>query len=244
MLTVSSVGRRFPGGIEALRDTSLRLVESDFIALLGPSGCGKSTLLRLIAGLDHPDGGRLDWDGGPPAPGDIGYVFQDATLLPWSTAEDNVFLPLRLRGLNREAAMPLVHAALHRVGLAGFETARPRALSGGMRMRVSIARALVTKPRLLLMDEPFAALDEFTRHKLQADLLDVWKQAGCTVVFVTHSTYEAAFLARRIVLMTPRPGKIAREIASSLESGAETRLGAAYVALVADISRAMQAALT
>ena len=244
MLTVSSVGRRFPGGIEALRDTSLRLVESDFIALLGPSGCGKSTLLRLIAGLDHPDSGRLDWDGGPPAPGDIGYVFQDATLLPWSTAEDNVFLPLRLRGLNREAAMPLVHAALHRVGLAGFETARPRALSGGMRMRVSIARALITKPRLLLMDEPFAALDEFTRHKLQADLLDVWKHAGCTVVFVTHSTYEAAFLARRIVLMTPRPGKIAQEIASSLESGAETRLGAAYVALVADISRAMQAALT
>jgi NitT/TauT family transport system ATP-binding protein len=184
------------------------------------------------------------WDGRPPAPGDIGFVFQDATLLPWSTAEDNVYLPLRLRGVSRNKAMPMVHAALHRVGLTGFETARPRALSGGMRMRVSIARALVTRPRLLLMDEPFAALDEFTRHKLQADLLEVWKEAGCTVVFVTHSIYEAAFLARRIVLMTPRPGKIAREMTSSLKPAAETRLDPAYAALVADISRAMQAALT
>ncbi|MFL5285858.1 MAG: ABC transporter ATP-binding protein [Rhodopila sp.] len=244
MLTVSNVGRVFPGGVEALRDTSLRLAESDFIALLGPSGCGKSTLLRLIAGLDQPTSGRMIWDGRPPAPGDIGFVFQDATLLPWSTAEDNVYLPLRLRGVSRGEAVPMVHAALHRVGLTGFETARPRALSGGMRMRVSIARALVTRPRLLLMDEPFAALDEFTRHKLQADLLDVWKEAGCTVVFVTHSIYEAAFLARRIVLMTPRPGKIAREMPSSLQPAAETRLDPAYATFVADISRAMQAALT
>jgi NitT/TauT family transport system ATP-binding protein len=243
VLTVSHVGRRFPGGVEALRDASLRLVESDFVALLGPSGCGKSTLLRLIAGLDQPDDGRLAWDDGPPAPGDIGYVFQDATLLPWATAEDNVFLPLRLRGLSRDAAMPAVHAALHRVGLDGFESVRPRGLSGGMRMRVSIARALVTKPRLLLMDEPFAALDEFTRHKLQADLLDVWRQAGCTVVFVTHSIYEAAFLARRIVVMTPRPGRIDREIASTLTAGPETRLDPAYAALVEAITLGMQDAL-
>jgi NitT/TauT family transport system ATP-binding protein len=240
MLSVTDVGRRFPGGTEALRNTSLRLDTSDFVALLGPSGCGKSTLLRLIAGLDQPDSGRLDWDGGPPAPGDVGYVFQDATLLPWSTAEENVYLPLRLRGLARDAAMPRVHAALRGVGLAGFENARPRALSGGMRMRVSIARALVTQPKLLLMDEPFAALDEFTRHKLQADLLEVWQQARCTIVFVTHSIYEAAFLARRIVLMTPRPGKIAAEIASRGQLG---RMDPAYAALVADISRAMEAAL-
>jgi NitT/TauT family transport system ATP-binding protein len=243
VLSVSHVGRRFPGGIEALRDTSLRLEESDFVALLGPSGCGKSTLLRLIAGLDQPDDGRLTWDGGPPAPGDIGYVFQDATLLPWATAEDNVFLPLRLRGLSRDTAMPEVQAALHRVGLDGFEKARPRQLSGGMRMRVSIARALVTRPRILLMDEPFAALDEFTRHKLQADLLKVWRDAGCTVVFVTHSIYEAAFLARRIVLMTARPGRIDREIASGLSPGPETRLDPAYAVLVAEVSRGMEAAL-
>ncbi|HBK04781.1 MAG TPA: ABC transporter ATP-binding protein [Acetobacteraceae bacterium] len=243
MLTISRVGRLFPGGVEALRDASLRLSEGDFVALLGPSGCGKSTLLRLIAGLDQPDDGALTWDGGPPAPGDIGYVFQDATLLPWATAEDNVFLPLRLRGLTRDAAMPQVHAVLRRVGLGGFEKSRPRQLSGGMRMRVSIARALVTKPRLLLMDEPFAALDEFTRHKLQADLLDVWRGAGCTVVFVTHSIYEAAFLARRIVLMTPRPGRIDREIASTLAHGPGTRLDPAYAALVAKTARGMADAL-
>lgn len=243
MLTVNNVGRRFPGGVEALRDASLSIAESDFIALLGPSGCGKSTLLRLIAGLDQPDSGQLAWDGGPPAPGDIGYVFQDATLLPWATAEDNVFLPLSLRGTRRDVALPDVHAALHRVGLAGFEKSRPGQLSGGMRMRVSIARALVTKPRLLLMDEPFAALDEFTRHKLQADLLDVWRQAGCTVVFVTHSIYEAAFLAHRIVLMTPRPGRIEREIESDLSSGPRTRLDPAYAALVAQITRGMEDAL-
>ena len=243
MLTISHVGRRFPGGIEALRDTSLRLEEADFVALLGPSGCGKSTLLRLIAGLDQPDDGRLSWDGRAPAPGDIGYVFQDATLLPWGTAEDNVFLPLRLRGVSRNTGMKQVQAALQRVGLQGFEQARPRALSGGMRMRVSIARALVTRPRLLLMDEPFAALDEFTRHRLQADLLDVWRAAGCTVVFVTHSIYEAAFLAQRIVLMTPRPGRIDREIASRLTAGPQTRLQPAYAALVAEVSRGMEDAL-
>lgn len=244
MLTISDVGRRFPGGVEALRDVSLRLAAGDFVALLGPSGCGKSTLLRLIAGLDHPDRGRLDWDEGhEPTPGEVGFVFQDATLLPWASAEDNVFLPLRLRDVPRAAAMDDVRAALARVGLAGFERARPRQLSGGMRMRVSIARALVTKPRVLLMDEPFAALDEFTRHKLQEDLLALWQSVGCTVVFVTHSIYEAAFLARRIVLMTPRPGRVEREMMSALPPRPETRLEPAYAALVAEISRAMAAAL-
>ena len=243
MLSVLHVGRRFPGGIEALRDASLSLSQADFVALLGPSGCGKSTLLRLIAGLDQPDTGRLTWDDGPPAPGDIGYVFQDATLLPWATAEENVYLPLRLRGLSRTEAMQRVHAALDGVGLHGFENARPRALSGGMRMRVSIARALVTRPRLLLMDEPFAALDEFTRHKLQSDLLEVWRNAGCTVVFVTHSIYEAAFLARRIVLMTPRPGRIDREIESRLVPSPETRLDPGYAALVAEVTHGMEQAL-
>ena len=244
MLDIKSVGRRFADGTVALRDVSLRLESGDFIALLGPSGCGKSTLLRLISGLDRPDSGSLDWDGGrAPAAGEVGFVFQDATLLPWATAEDNVFLPLRLRGVSRLTALPAVHAALARVGLAGFEQSRPRQLSGGMRMRVSIARALVTRPRLLLMDEPFAALDEFTRHKLQTDLIALWQSIGCTIVFVTHSIYEAAFLARRVVLMTPRPGRIAREITSPLVRGPETRLEPGYAALVADISHAMEQAL-
>ena len=215
----------------ALQGASLNIARGDFVALLGPSGCGKSTLLRLIAGLDRPDSGSLVWDQ-PPAPGEIGFVFQDATLLPWATAEENVFLPLRLRGMGRTAARDDAHAALARVGLQDFAGARPRELSGGMRMRVSIARALVTRPRILLMDEPFAALDEFTRHKLQADLLSLWRELGCTVVFVTHSIYEAAFLARRVVMMTPRPGKIAREILSPLD-GTGTRIDPAYTALVA-----------
>ena len=243
MLRLDSLGRRF-GSVEALRDVSLDIATSDFVALLGPSGCGKSTLLRLIAGLDRPDTGRLTWQTGhAPSPGEIGFVFQDATLLPWASAADNVFLPLRLRGMPRQQAAPLVGHALHSVGLAGFETARPRQLSGGMRMRVSIARALVTRPRLLLMDEPFAALDEFTRHRLQEDLLALWQELRCTVVFVTHSIYEAAFLARRIVLMTPRPGRIDQEIASPLQPGAAARLDPAYAALVAQVSREMARAL-
>ena len=244
MLRVEHLGRRFANGTEALRDVSLRLEQGDFVALLGPSGCGKTTLLRLIAGLDQPDSGHIEWDGGhAPAPGELGYVFQDATLLPWATAEENVWLPLRLRGIDRTAALPDIRAALSRVGLDGFANVRPRELSGGMRMRVSIARALVSRPRMLLMDEPFAALDEFTRHRLQEDLLTLWREAGCTVVFVTHSIYEAAFLARRIVLMTPRPGRIFREMSSNLPLGAETRLAPDYAALVAEISRTLADAL-
>jgi NitT/TauT family transport system ATP-binding protein len=242
---LEGVGRRFPGGTEALRDITLRIGTGDFVALLGPSGCGKSTLLRLIAGLDRPDAGRLMWDDDhAPIAGEVGYVFQDATLLPWASAADNVFLPLRLRGVARAAARAQVVEALARVGLAGFEDALPKQLSGGMRMRVSIARALVTRPSLLLMDEPFAALDEFTRHRLQVDLLALWRELGTTIVFVTHSIYEAAFLARRIVLMTPRPGRIEREILSTLTPGAETRLDPAYAALVARVSAAMEQALT
>ncbi len=240
------MGRRFApgkmGAVEALRDVSLRIGRGDFVALLGPSGCGKSTLLRLIARLDLPDDGQLIWQQAP-APGEIGFVFQDATLLPWATAENNVFLPLRLRGVPRAAALGDVRAALAQVGLAGFEQARPPELSGGMRMRVSIARALVTRPRVLLMDEPFAALDEFTRHRLQADLLGLWRELGCTVVFVTHSIYEAAFLAQRVVLMTPRPGRIAREFLSPL-GVARSRADPDYTGLVTAIEAAMHNTMT
>lgn len=244
MLELSHIGRRFASGIEALRDVSLHIAEADFIALLGPSGCGKSTLLRLLAGLDRPDSGVLSWQNRPPAPGEIGFVFQEATLLPWASAADNVYLPLRLRGVSRASAAPAIAAALAQVGLADFATARPRQLSGGMRMRVAIARALVTRPKLLLMDEPFAALDEFTRHALQAELLALWRAIGCTVVFVTHSIYEAAFLAPRIVLMTPRPGRIASELASDLAFGPGRRFDPAYAALVADITARMAALQT
>ncbi len=244
MLRIEAVGRRFPGGVEALREVSLTIGAGDFVALLGPSGCGKSTLLRLIAGLDQPDSGTLTWqEGHAPGAGSIGFVFQDATLLPWASTADNVYLPLRLRGVPRARAAEDIGAVLDRVGLTGFAHARPAQLSGGMRMRVSIARALVTRPRLLLMDEPFAALDEFTRHRLQADLLALWQSLGCTVVFVTHSIYEAAFLAQRIVLMTPRPGRIATELAATLHIGPERRLDPAYAALVAAVTRAMEGAL-
>jgi NitT/TauT family transport system ATP-binding protein len=240
LLSLDAVGRRFASGTEALRGVSLEIAAGDFIALLGPSGCGKSTLLRLLAGLDRPDHGRLSWHGAPPAPGEIGFVFQDPTLLPWASAAENVHLPLRLRGVGRAAAQPRVAAALAQVGLAGFENARPAQLSGGMRMRVSIARALLTRPKLLLMDEPFAALDEFTRHKLQADLLAWSREAGCTVVFVTHSIYEAAFLARRIILMSARPGRIIGEIAADLPAGPARRLDPAYAVLVADITARLE----
>jgi len=240
VLTVDRASRRFANGTHALADISLRVGAGDFIALLGPSGCGKSTLLRLLAGLDTPDAGAVRWDAG--ASGSVGYVFQDATLLPWASAAEKVRLPLRLRGEPAAASAPRVAAALAQVGLAGFERARPRELSGGMRMRVSIARSLVAGPQLLLMDEPFAALDEFTRHALQEDLLALQSRAGCSVVFVTHSIYEAAFLARRIVLMSPRPGRIVHEVASDLGPMQGRRLDPAYAALVAEVTHAMQCA--
>jgi NitT/TauT family transport system ATP-binding protein len=210
--------------------------EGDFLVLLGPSGCGKSTLLRLIAGLDVPSGGRIGWITRPPAPGEIGYVFQEATLMPWASALRNVALPLRLRGIEGATARAL--AALQQVGLGDFAQALPRTLSGGMRMRVSIARALVSRPRLLLMDEPFAALDEFTRHRLQDECLALTAELGCTTIFVTHSLYEAAYLASRVVLMTPRPGRIAHEI-SGVATAARTREGPVFAARVAEISQAL-----
>ena len=211
MLTLEGVGRRFPNGTVALEGASLRIEAGQTVALLGPSGCGKSTLLRLIAGLDAADSGTLRWDGGArPGPGRLGYVFQDSTLLPWATAADNVSLPLRLQHTAPNQAEAAAHAALARVGLEGFGAARPHELSGGMKMRVSIARALVQSPTLLLMDEPFAALDEFTRHGLQEDLVALAPKP--TTVFVTHSVYEAAFIATRIVLMSPRPGRIVAEL--------------------------------
>jgi NitT/TauT family transport system ATP-binding protein len=235
MLYVQHISRVFPGGLVALQGVDLRIAERDFLVLLGPSGCGKSTLLRLIAGLDQPQAGALVWEQSPPGPGDIGFVFQDATLMSWATAAENAALPLRLRG--RDAAPAA--AMLARVGLAGFENARPAKLSGGMRMRVSIARALAPRPRLLLMDEPFAALDEFTRHRLQTDVRALASETGCTTVFVTHSIYEAAFLATRVVVMSARPGRIAAT--HDFAAPVTDRLDPVYAARVAELTRSLGA---
>jgi NitT/TauT family transport system ATP-binding protein len=205
VVLIDGVGRGYSGGVMALQDVHLQINRGDFLVLLGPSGCGKSTLLRLLAGLDAPSSGRLLWDQAPPRPGDIGFVFQDPTVLPWASAYENAALNLRIRGLDASPATDM----LARMGLAAFARARPSQLSGGMRMRVSIARALAPRPSLLLMDEPFAALDEFSRHRLQAELLSLTNAMDCTVVFVTHSIYEAAVLAKRVVIMSARPGRVA-----------------------------------
>ena len=235
MLLIDGVSRIYKGNVVALQDVRLRIEDGAFVVLLGPSGCGKSTLLRLIAGLDPPSSGRLFWDNGSPPPGEIGFVFQDPTLMPWASAADNAALNLRLRGMDPAPA----HAMLARMGLRGFEQTRPSKLSGGMRMRVSIARALAPRPRLLLMDEPFAALDEFTRHRLQTELLDLTKDAACTTIFVTHSIYEAAMLAQRVVIMSPRPGRVSSQ--HDFTGPSLDRLSPEYAARVATLAGALDA---
>jgi NitT/TauT family transport system ATP-binding protein len=211
LLFLRNVGKTFSNGVTALGATSLTIREGDFLSLLGPSGCGKSTALRIIAGLSTPTSGKLEWlktlDGDR-----VGFVFQEPTLLPWANVFDNVWLPLRLRGISRAKAAFAISGLLERVHLAGFDKAMPRELSGGMKMRVSIARALVTKPRLLLMDEPFAALDEITRFRLNDDLLELWQDERFTVVFVTHSVFESVFLSNRVAVMAARPGRVFSEL--------------------------------
>jgi NitT/TauT family transport system ATP-binding protein len=209
------VSKTFANGLVALQRLNLDVWPGEFVSLLGPSGCGKSTALRIIAGLSEPTGGKVEWprpDAVAIGTHQLGFVFQEPTLMPWATVAGNVRLPLRLAGLDDATAGARVAAALERVGLASFARAYPRELSGGMKMRVSIARALVTEPKLLLMDEPFAALDEITRFKLNDDLLSVWRTLGKTVIFVTHSVFESVYLSNRIVVMTGRPGRVFTEI--------------------------------
>jgi len=210
LIEVQAATLTYPNGTEALRPVTLSVAPGEFVSLLGPSGCGKSSLLKLVAGLQRPSTGRIVLQGGAPlSPGDIAFVFQAPTLMPWADVQTNVRLPLDLAGVPRAEAAPRVAEALALVGLSDAARQLPRELSGGMQMRVSIARGLVTRPRLLLMDEPFGALDDITRHKLDADLLDLARDQRLTVLFVTHSIHEAVFLSDRVVVMASRPGRVA-----------------------------------
>ncbi len=206
---LNAVTKRFPQGTLALDGFDLAIRTGEFLSLLGPSGCGKSTVLRLIAGLDKPTSGTIAWPGGPSR---LGFVFQEATLMPWADVTANVALPLRLEGVARADRARRTAEAIELVGLSGFAKAVPRELSGGMRMRVSLARALVTDATMLLLDEPFAALDEITRFRLNDDLRAVWREKRLTIVFVTHSVFESVYLSTRVVTFTNRPGRVAAEL--------------------------------
>jgi NitT/TauT family transport system ATP-binding protein len=219
LVSIRNVSKQFANGTVAIRGVDLDLRDGEFVSLLGPSGCGKSTLLRIIAGLGAPSAGTVDWptashDARGEAHPDLGFVFQDPTLMPWANALKNTMLPLILAGVGKSEVESRAAEMLALVGLKGFETSYPRELSGGMKMRVSIARALVTHPKILLMDEPFAALDEITRHKLNDDLLTLWWQNRFTAVFVTHSVFESVYLSQRIVVMAARPGRVMADLRS------------------------------
>jgi NitT/TauT family transport system ATP-binding protein len=225
LISLQDVAKRFNNGLQALQQVSLTVAAGEFVALLGPSGCGKSTVLRLVAGLDEASAGQVQAPalraGGAAGDTDTtAFVFQEPTLMPWATVFDNVWLPLRLQGRSRQASAPAVRAVLARVGLAEFENAHPAQLSGGMKMRASIARALVTRPRVLLMDEPFAALDDITRQALNADLLRWWQPvdgsaASMATLFVTHNVAEAVYLSQRVLVMAARPGRVVADLAIS-----------------------------
>ncbi len=213
-----SAEKTYPNGTHALQPVDLSVREGEFVTLLGPSGCGKSTLLKMVAGLLEPSDGRILLWRKPVAEVEstghrMSFVFQEATLMPWAKVQTNVRLPLDLAGVPRAEADARVAEALAMVGLDKFARSLPRELSGGMQMRVSIARGLVTRPTLLLMDEPFGALDEITRNRLDSDLLELWSRNRLTVIFVTHSIYEAVYLSTRVVVMAARPGRIVEEVA-------------------------------
>jgi NitT/TauT family transport system ATP-binding protein len=248
-VTARAVGKTYPDGTRALAPVDLSIAAGEFVSLLGPSGCGKTTLLRLAAGLLAPSEGAMAW-WGEPAPPDAGsarrlaMVFQAPTLMPWSRVLSNVRLPLDLAHVPRDEGTLTASAALAGVGLAGAEEKLPRELSGGMQMRVSIARALATSPSLLLMDEPFGALDEFTRHRLDADLAALWHERGLTVLFVTHSIQEAVFLSTRIIVMAARPGRIIGDVpvTEPLPRTDAFRGTPAFAALCRDLSQRVAAA--
>jgi NitT/TauT family transport system ATP-binding protein len=222
-LVLDGIARTFPGvrdgpATVALKPTSLEVADNDFITILGPSGCGKSTLLRIVAGLDTPSEGRVLLDGVPvKAPGrDRGMVFQSYTLFPWLTVEENIRFGLREQGMEVSRQREIAAHYVARVGLAGFERHYPKMLSGGMQQRTAIARALANDPKILLLDEPFGALDHQTRGLMQELLLAIWEAERKTVLFVTHDIEEAIFMANRVIVMTARPGRIKDEVAVTL----------------------------
>lgn len=234
LLRLEGVGKRFANGVDALSGLSFEVNEGEFVSLLGPSGCGKSTALRLIADLIVPDSGSIRWQGARP---ELGFVFQEPTLMPWADALANARLPPDLKGVSRSDGESRAARALTRLGLKDFLHAYPRQLSGGMKMRVSIARALAAAPQVLLMDEPFAALDEPTRQSLNDDLLALSREDGITVIFVTHSVMEASYLSDRVLVMSPRPGRIKSEIL--LPRGPRDRLSHAFAENQARVAAAL-----
>ncbi|WP_332695311.1 ABC transporter ATP-binding protein [Halalkalibacter lacteus] len=213
MLRINNVSKIYDGTITALSEVSLDISEGEFMSFVGPSGCGKSTIFKIIAGLSEPTSGSIEMVS--PAKtetmmdrNEVGFVFQHATLLPWKSVLDNVGLPLELKGVSKKERQEKGMEVLEMVGLKGYEKALPRQLSGGMQMRVSIARSLIAKPKLLLMDEPFGALDEMTRQNLHYELLKIWKKTGMTVLFITHNVFESVFLSTKIAVMSARPGRV------------------------------------
>ncbi|MEL6137518.1 MAG: ABC transporter ATP-binding protein [Cyanobacteria bacterium J06626_23] len=211
LLTLNQVGKTYANGTVALQGVNLTVQPGEFVSLVGPSGCGKSTVLRLVAELGEPTSGTVQW-GVPTEARKLAFVFQDAALMPWATVVDNVYLPLKLQGKRLRSVRSEIQSALNLVDLQGFERSYPRELSGGMKMRTSIARALVTRPNVLLMDEPFGALDEMTRSRLNSDVLHLWEQQHWTVLFVTHNIYEAVYLSSRVVVMAAKPGRVVADV--------------------------------
>lgn len=231
------VTKTYATGTLALGPVDIDIARGEFVSFLGASGCGKSTALRIIAGLARPSDGDVDLA----REARIGFVFQEPTLMPWANIRDNVRLPLKLARVPDALSRDRAEAALAQVGLADFADAYPRALSGGMRMRASLARALVTHPDILLLDEPFAALDEITRFKLNDDLLTLWRGLGKTIVFVTHSVFESVYLSQRVIVMTPRPGRVAAEISldTPRDRDKDFRTSSAYAAQCRRVSQAL-----
>ncbi|EGP09798.1 ABC-type nitrate/sulfonate/bicarbonate transport system, ATPase component [Bradyrhizobiaceae bacterium SG-6C] len=243
-VSLRDVTKVYDNGVVALGPLNLTIRTGEFVSLLGPSGCGKSTALRVIAGLSDPTAGHVDVRGRGAHDGarhNIGFVFQEPTLMPWTTVRGNVQFPLELARVPRAAARARVDQALAQVGLSEFADVYPRELSGGMKMRVSLARALVTDPEILLMDEPFAALDEITRFKLNNDLLTLWRRLRKTVVFVTHSVFESVYLSQRVLIMSPRPGRITRDVRIHADEprGEDFRTSPEYAAHCREVSTAL-----